>query len=54
MVNIGGCLGGVIIVVCFLFKFVKKYNWVYLDIVGIVWKLGVVKGLTGCLVLLLV
>lgn len=44
-----------IIVVCFLFKFIKKYNWVYLDIVGIVWcSGGKNKGVIGCLVLMLI
>lgn len=54
MVNIGGCSGGVIIVGCFLLCFICKYNWVYLDIVGIVWCFGKVKGVIGCLVVLLV
>lgn len=54
MVNIGGCFGGVIIVGCFLLCFICKYNWVYLDIVGIVWCFGKVKGVIGCLVVLLV
>lgn len=53
-VNIGGCLVGVVMVVCFLLCFIESYLWVYFDIVGIVWKGGVVKGVMGCLVLLFV
>lgn len=39
MVNIGGCVGGFIIVLLFLKYFVdENILWVYLDIVGLVWK----------------
>lgn len=54
MANIGGRFGGAIIVGCFLLRFIRKYNWAYLDIVGIVWRFGKVKGVIGRSVALLV
>lgn len=53
MMNLGGCLVGLIIVGCFLLCFIKKYNWVYFDIVGMVWCSGKNKGVIGCLVFML-
>ncbi len=45
--NIGGPPAGSVTAACFLSKFTKAYPWAHLDIAGIAWKGGAVKGATG-------
>lgn len=45
--NIGGRWGGTITAACFLSRFTKKYTWAHLDIAGIAWHQGKMKGATG-------
>ena len=45
--NIGGRWGGTITAACFLSRFTKKYTWAHLDIAGIAWHQGKMKGSTG-------
>jgi leucyl aminopeptidase len=45
--NIGGRWGGTITAACFLSRFTKKYTWAHLDIAGIAWHQGKLKGATG-------
>ena len=45
--NIGGRWGGTITAACFLSRFTKKYTWAHLDIAGVAWHQGKMKGATG-------
>ena len=45
--NIGGRWGGTITAACFLSRFTKKYTWAHLDIAGVAWHQGKMKGSTG-------
>lgn len=45
--NIGGPGGGSVTAACFLEKFVDGMNWAHLDIAGVAWKSGALKGATG-------
>ena len=45
--NIGGRWGGTITAACFLSRFTKKYTWAHLDIAGVAWHQGKLKGATG-------
>lgn len=45
--NIGGSWGGTITAACFLSRFTKKYTWAHLDIAGVAWYQGKMKGSTG-------
>ena len=45
--NVGGRAGGSITAACFLSRFAKKFDWAHLDIAGVAWKDGKVKGATG-------
>jgi len=47
MANIGGRPAGSITAACFLSRFTKKYDWAHLDIAGVAWKSGKLKGGTG-------
>lgn len=47
MANIGGREAGTITAACFLSRFTKKLNWAHLDIAGVAWFGGAIKGATG-------
>lgn len=54
LANIGGRSAGTITAGCFLASFSKDYRWAHLDIAGVAWKQGALKGSTGRPVPLLV
>jgi leucyl aminopeptidase len=47
MANIGGRGAGSITAACFLARFTKDYRWAHLDIAGVAWNSGKLKGATG-------
>ncbi len=54
MANIGGRWGGAVTAACFLSRFTEDYPWAHLDIAGVAWRTGKMKGATGRPVPLLV
>ncbi|WP_317931304.1 leucyl aminopeptidase [Halioxenophilus sp. WMMB6] len=52
--NIGGPHGGSITAACFLSRFTEGFTWAHLDIAGVAWHSGNLKGATGRPVPLLV
>ncbi|MCW9023195.1 MAG: leucyl aminopeptidase [Gammaproteobacteria bacterium] len=47
MANIGNREAGTITAACFLAKFTSKFKWAHLDIAGVAWESGAIKGATG-------
>lgn len=45
--NTGGRPAGTITAACFLSRFAEDYRWTHLDIAGVAWKSGKLKGATG-------
>ena len=54
MANIGGREAGTITAACFLSRFTKGMDWAHLDIAGVAYRSGPLKGSTGRPVPLLV
>lgn len=47
MANIGGAGGGSVTAACFLGRYTDGLNWAHLDVAGVAWKSGALKGATG-------